>query len=133
MPVKKRRTGTTKGLTHRVARKPRPMRSIPITGPRRAGSRGRAAGASRRRLAEQLRVPVRHLSKRTLQLKAVKAEVSKIRKKQVLPRYSKLSPFSCRKKRGEARRDYFSMIKSGKGAKAQIKLPRKTERFTVRC
>jgi len=75
------------------------------------------------------RVDVNDLSKRTPKKKVIKTEKSKIRKKVVLPRYSKLSPFSCRKKRKERRRDYFGFKSTGRGPTKMVH----KNRFTVRC
>ncbi len=131
MARKKHGTGIREGSTDRIVGKrhiiryPQPPRT-------RFGRGVGAAKRGRQNLAASLRVPVRDLSKRTRTRKQARLEVSKIRKKVVLPRYSKLSPLNCAKKRRLARRDYFAYKGTGRGARSIRRRPHKN-RFTVRC
>ncbi len=71
------------------------------------------------------------LSKREPTKRAIVHEVKKIRQKRVLPILSKISPYSCKRKRAKARHDYFSMRAAGAGGN-RLPGPHKN-RFTVRC
>ncbi len=127
-PKKTHGTGITKGPTHRIVGKSHILR-YPEPPPGKGGVPGSRQRGRKKSLAAALRVPVRDLSTRTQTRKANRLEVSKIRKKVVLPRYSKLSPLNCNKKRRLARRDYFGYKGTGRGASFR----KHKNRFTVRC
>ncbi len=86
-----------------------------------------------KRVKTQLRkvAPIGTLAKREPTKRVILNEVKAIRKKRVLPVLSKISPYSCRRKRAKARHDYFSMRAAGAGG-SRKKGPHKN-RFTVRC
>lgn len=83
-----------------------------------------------RRTVISKRVRSQDLSKRTLSINTAKTEVKAVRRRMVIPKYSKLSPLNCAKKRAERRRDYFAMKASGAGPRVKLK---HDNRFTVRC
>jgi hypothetical protein len=122
-------SGVRKGRTQRVVRVSVPVAVQPLA--RARGGVPRAGASRGRPIAQRLprRVSLADLSKRTPPTKAVKAEARLIRRKQVLPKYSRISHYSCEKKRAERRRDYFSFLATGRRSKPQSL----RNRLTVRC
>ncbi len=119
-----------------MAKKRRPKRTIKRTVVHRAQPlKSYTPGALKqvkRQIARKIKkVEFPILSQREPTKRAILHEVQAIRKKRVLPILSKISPYSCRKKKSKARHDYFSMRAAGAGG-FRKKGPHKN-RFTVRC